>query len=61
MDAINGHFMTELEIMEVILLMKQKNCEGADRIPQIILVDGILILIKPIAKLFHSVFTIHDN
>ena len=43
--------------MEAISLIKQKNCEGMDRIPQRIIVDGISILIKPLSKLFSSIYT----
>ena len=56
MTPENENFVTELEIMEAISLIKQKNCEGIDRIPQRILVDGIPILIKPLTKLFNSIY-----
>ena len=44
--------------MEAISLIKQKNCEGMDRIPQRIIVDGISILIKPLTELFNSIYVL---
>ena len=57
MTSNNEHFMTELDVLEAVKLIKPKNCEGIDRIPQWILVDGISILIKPLTKLFNSIYT----
>ena len=33
-----------------------KNCEGYDRIPQRILIDGINILINPLTRLFNLIY-----
>ena len=39
-DHPNSFFMTESDILECLKNIKIKNCEGFDRIPQRILVDG---------------------
>ena len=43
----DSDFMSPLEIIECVNQLKLKNCEGYDRIPQRILIDGIEVLIKP--------------
>ena len=43
------NFMTEDKVREAIQSIKLKNCEGLDRIPQRLLVDGLVYLIKPFA------------
>ena len=49
-------FMTDEKILECIKGLKIKNTEGYDRIPQRIIIDGRMILIKPLEKLFKLVY-----
>ena len=48
----NSFFMDENDIIESLQNIKTKNCEGFDRIPQRILVDGAPVLITPLKDLF---------
>ena len=48
--------MSLQEILECIEQLKIKNCEGYDRIPQIILIDGIDILVNPLSQLFSLIY-----
>ena len=48
--------MTEENINECIRTIKVKNCEGHDRIPQRIMVDGADHLTAPITKLFTLIY-----
>ena len=50
MAMVDGDFMTAVDILECINQLKMKNCEGYDRIPQIILIGGINVLITPLTK-----------
>ena len=43
---------TATDIYESVMQLKLKNCEGYDRIPQRILIDGINALIVPLSHLF---------
>ena len=56
MDAVNLNFMTKDDIMSCIKMLKIKNCEGYDRIPQRVLIDGIDLLIDPLTKLFSMIY-----
>ena len=49
-------FMTTKDIIECLRTIKIKNCEGYDRIPQRILVDGTDILTKPLKGLFEKIY-----
>lgn len=49
-------FMTQENIKECIKSMKVKNCEGHDRIPQRIIVDGVDHLTAPITNLFSLIY-----
>ena len=51
------NFMTDVNIINAIKSLKLKNSEGYDRIPQRILVDGGVQLIKPLAKLFALIYS----
>ena len=44
MDASNLNFMTKPDIIACIKMLKVKNCEGYDRIPQRVLIDGMDII-----------------
>ena len=57
MTTVNADFMTAVDILECINQLKIKNCEGYDRIPQRILIDGINVLIGPLSKLFALIQT----
>ena len=48
--------MTTIDIYECVSQLKIKNCEGYNRIPQRILIDGINILINPKTHLFHLIY-----
>ena len=48
--------MTSKDIAECLRSIKIKNCEGYDRIPQRVLVDGAEILIKPLVVLFQKIY-----
>ena len=45
-------FMTRDRVYECLKQLKSKNCEGYDRIPQKILLDGLDALLTPFSKLF---------
>ena len=49
-------FMSGNDILECLKSIKIKNCEGYDRIPQRILVDGAETLIKPLTGLFNRIY-----
>ena len=53
----NVNFMSESEILLAIKSLKPKNCEGHDRIPVRILIDGVDQLIKPLSYLFNKIYT----
>ena len=55
-ESTTTNFMTEIEILKAIKSMKPKNCEGHDRIPLRILIDGIQILIAPLSTLFNKIY-----
>ena len=50
-------FMTDSDIRQCIKTIKIKNCEGVDRIPQRILVDGVDHLVSPLTYLFKLIYT----
>ena len=50
------NFMTPNYVIEALKSIKIKNCEGYDRIPQRILVDGIKYLAAPLMKLFSMIY-----
>ena len=50
-------FMSRHDIIRCMISIKIKNCEGYDRIPQRILVDGFEYLLDPLAKLFSLVYS----
>ena len=50
------NFMTENNVIKAIMSLKCKNCEGYDRIPQRILIDGIQYLAKPLSFLFEKIY-----
>ena len=54
-------FMTELEILKAVKSMKLKNCEGHDRIPLRIIIEGIQILIAPLSTLFKKIYAQKNN
>ena len=48
--------MTATNILECVKQLKMKNCEGYDRIPQRILIDGINILLNPLTRIFNLIY-----
>ena len=57
LNSENKFFMTETDIIACIKTIKIKNCEGIDRIPQRILVDGADHLVAPLTYLFKLIYT----
>ena len=55
-NATNKMFMDICSVKECIKSLKIKNCEGFDRIPQRILVDGAEVLDKVFAGLFERIY-----
>ena len=55
--TVDHHFMSIDKIVEAVKSLKNKKCEGHDRIPQKILVDGIEILKFPLSYLFDQIYT----
>ena len=53
----NEFFMTSADISDCLKTIKNKNCEGYDRIPQKILADGASNLIIPLTGLFDRIYT----
>ena len=51
-----NNFMTIENIRKAVLSIKLKNSEGEDRIPQRILIDGMEILLQPLAVFFSMVY-----
>ena len=49
--------MTENDVLNAVLTLKIENCEGYDRIPQRVLIDGLNELLKPLTKLFNTIYT----
>ena len=56
LHSMNKFFMDRESIKECMLLLKRKNSEGYDRIPQRVLVDGIEHLLDPLTHLFHLIY-----
>ena len=56
LNSQNAFFMSRKEIMDCVNTIKMKNCEGYDRIPQRVLVDGLEILIEPLIAFFSLVY-----
>ena len=55
-DGLESNFMTTKHVHDALNSIKIKNCEGYDRIPQRILIEGSEILLPPIAKLFELIY-----
>ena len=55
-NSENQFFMSSADVEECVKNIKIKNCEGYDRIPQRILVDGITVLINPLRILFSKIY-----
>jgi hypothetical protein len=49
-------FFDPVSVKEVMMLLKIKNSEGFDRIPQRIIVDGVEILALKFVKLFELIY-----
>ena len=56
----NKMFMGPQEILQCMKTIKIKNCEGHDRIPQRILVDGVDHLMTPLTELFNLIYTLNQ-
>ena len=54
--ANNKMFMYRIDIINSIKNVKLKNCEGYDRIPQRVLVDGCEHLLDPVTKLVKLIY-----
>ena len=55
-DHPNTFFMTDTDKLECLKIIKIKDCDGFDRIPQSILVDGANVLINPLKELFRRIY-----
>ena len=55
-NSVNKNYNTEDKILETMKSIKLKNCEGSDRIPQRMLVDGAIALLPSLAILFNNVY-----
>ena len=55
-DGLESNFMATKHVHDALNSIKIKNCEGYDRIPQRILIEGSEILLPPIAKLFELIY-----
>ena len=55
-DCPDSFFMSDTDIMECLKTIKIKNCEGYDRIPQRVLVDGAETLLHPLKDLFIKIY-----
>ena len=53
-------FMDHDSILACIKTLKIKNCEGHDRIPQRILVDGADYLVPPLTALFEMIYRLNE-
>ena len=49
-------FVSPEDIVKAVKSLKIKNCEGHDRIPQRILIDGIDQLLVPIKAIFNKIY-----
>ena len=56
LNNINENFMEYSDVLLAVKSLKTKNCEGHDRLPQRILIDGIEILINPLVELFQKIY-----
>jgi hypothetical protein len=56
-NAPNENYMTPEKVMQAMKQLKNKNCEGADLIPQRILAKGIEVQYEPFCALFSLVCT----
>ena len=54
--ANDSMFMTREDIITSVKSLKTKNCEGYDRIPQRVLIDGLGVLVEPLTKFFEKVY-----
>ena len=55
-NPINCNFMQESDVLIAMNTLKNKNCEGHDRIPLRILHDGTQYLLKPLSTLFNMIY-----
>ena len=52
----NHDFMLQSDVLKAVNSLKIKNCEGHDRIPQRVLIDGINHLITPLTIIFNNIY-----
>ena len=55
-NSQNFDFMSATDVMTAVKSLSIKNCEGHDRIPQRILIDGIEILKNPLSIIFSKIY-----
>ena len=56
---INTHsdnFMSKNDVLKAVKALKVKHCEGQDMIPQMVLIDGVDLLIKPLSAIFNKIY-----
>ena len=56
----NRNFMTENDVKLCLSELKNKKCEGFDRIPVCVLLDARSILLHPMAMLFNEIYKCED-
>ena len=56
LNSENLFFMSSTDLKECIKNIKIKNCEGYDRIPQRVIVDGFNTLKTPLEALFNKIY-----
>ena len=56
LNVENTDFMQLNDVLNAVKSLKVKNCEGHDRIPQRILVDGIQFLLQPLSVIFNKIY-----
>ena len=52
----NRNFMTESDVRECIKDLKNKKCEGYDRIPLCMLIDSRDVILPALQSLFSSIY-----
>ena len=52
----NRNFMTEKDVMLCLSEIKNKKCEGFDRIPACVLFDASSVLLPPMSELFSEIY-----
>jgi hypothetical protein len=60
-DSKNANIICESDVLNAIMSLKTKHCEGYDHIPPIFLSCDAPILLKPLSVLFNKIDEQRDN